>query len=219
MLRYLNHPYELLGVVVAVVLGLFGHNLAQAWAAYALGDREPVRQGYGELKPSRQLDPFGAVCCALVVAGWGFPAAVPITSRFRRQRVRATVALLAGPLYLLVLTALAVLLVAHVDSVHLVDFSTAAAVSAAGLFVTSCLPIPPLSGGRLLFLYAPTSPGWNRARYQLTETQTGVLVALAILLAPSLFSALPDVVGELAGPLVRALARAEHAPLLPLLYP
>lgn len=214
MLRYLSHPYELVGVIVAVALGLFGHNLAQAWTAYALGDHEPVRQGYGSLTPSRQLDAFGAVSVALAYFGWGFAAAVPITVRFRRSRPRAAIALAAGPVYLLALTAVAVLLLSHANNAHLSEFSQYAAVSAAGLFITSCIPIPPLTGGRLLFMFAPTSPGWTRAKYRLTETQAGVLIALAILLLPVFFTALPNVVDELAGPLLRGLARAENAPLL-----
>lgn len=214
MLHYLSHPYELLGVIVAVVLGLLGHNLAQAWTANAVGDPDPVRRGFGSPAFSRQLEPFGAVSVALAFWGWGFPAPVPIAARFRRHRPRATVALLAGPLYLLILTALAVLLMAQASSGHFIEFSAAASASAAGLFVTSCLPIPPLTGGRLLFLYAPTSPGWVRARYRLVETQAGVLIALAILLLPILFTALPNVVSELAGPLVRGLAHLENAPVI-----
>ncbi len=214
MLHHLSHPYQLLGVVVAVAVGLFGHNVAQAWAAKLFGLPGPVRAGYGGLTPARQLDPFGVVCSALVHYGWGFPAAVPLIPRFRRERARSAAALVAGPLFLLVLCGGFLLILRSSTSGHLVEFCAYGAVSAAGLCVTSCLPIPPLSGGWLLFLYAPVSPGWARARYQLTETQAGALIALAILLIPSVFPALPDVVGQLAGPLVRGLASLLDAPRL-----
>lgn len=208
MLHHLGHPYALLGVVAAVVLGLFGHNIAQARTAQALGDGGPVRDGFGAFALKRQIDPLGAVAYVLVTFGWGFPAAVPIIARFRRQRVRATAALLAGPLFLLLVTFLAVAALRSASGAHLTEFLAFAATSSAGLFIASLIPIPPLTGGRILFLYAPTTAGWQKARYHLLETQTGPLIALAILLLPAVFPGLPDVVSELVNPLLRQLGRA-----------
>jgi len=212
VLHHLSHPYTLLGVLVAVVVGLFGHNLAQAWTARALGDSSAVRNGYGALDPQRHLEPLGVVCVLLVHFGWGFPAPVPLPTRFRRERTRVAVALAAGPVFLLGLTALAVLLLRAArdqPTGHLFEFGAGAALSAAGLFITSCLPVPPCAVGRIVFLYAPYTPGWQQARYRLVETPMGPLIVLAVLLLPVIFTLLPDVVGQLSGPLVRALARAE----------
>lgn len=213
MLRYLGHFYQLLAVVVTVFVGLLGHNLVQAWVAVRLGDREPARQRFTRLDLRKHLEPLGAVAVFLAYFGWGFAAAVPITARFRRQRGRATVALASGPLFLLGWTygMVALLRLAErTTNVHLGEFAVYAATTSAGLFVLSLLPVPPLTGGRLLFLYAPTSPGWQRARYRLTETTAGPLIALAIVLLPVLFPLLPDIVGELADPLLRALGHSLH---------
>ncbi|HVV30883.1 MAG TPA: M50 family metallopeptidase [Mycobacteriales bacterium] len=208
MLHYLGDPYELLGVIVASVLCLGGHNLAQVWAARLLGDREPARQGFAQLTSKRHVEPLGVVAFALCHFGWGFAAPVPITVRFRRQRSRAAICLLAGPACLFLLTLLFTWWATHARSEHWAEFTVYAAMSSAGWFITSCLPIPPATGGRLVFLYAPATPGWQRARYWLTEGQTGALIVLAVLLLPILFNGLPNVVDELARPLLRNLASA-----------
>jgi len=208
VLRYLAHPTQLLGVVIAVVVGLLGHNLAQVYAARALGNAEPIRQGYGTPKPQRHLEALGIVAALLAYHGWSFSAPVPIEARFRRQRPRATISLLSGPAFLLLLTFGAVVLLRTLNQGRVGEGAAAAAVTSAGLLVMSLLPIPPLTGGRVLFLYAPTSPSWQRARYQLGETQTGALIALAILLLPVVFQGLPDIVGQLAVPILRSVGRA-----------
>ena len=205
MLRYLGMPSTLLGTLLAVAIGLFGHNLVQAWAARALGDRTAVREGFGTLT-WRQLDPLGVVAFVLTYNAWGFAAAVPMDLR-QHRRTRAVVALLSGPVFLLALTGA---FAAGYD--NLADqggFGArvlfAAAVCSAGLFVTSLIPVPPLALGRALWLYAPARGGWATARYRLEEDNLGRLIALAVLLLPVLITALPDLVGELVTPLLRDL--------------
>lgn len=204
MLRYLAHPYQLAGVLVVVVLGLFAHNLAQAFTARMLGDLTAARSGWLRVSPGKQLDPLGLVAVALVPFGWGFSAAVPMNTRFLRRRARPVIALLAGPAALFLLLVASVALVRTAGSQRqLSEFALFAANSAAGLCVVSLLPFPPLALGRALALFAPRTIGWQRARYQLEETPTGRLVALGVLLLPIVFAGLPDIVGQLASPLLR----------------
>lgn len=210
MLRELAHPDLLLGFAVAVLVGLFGHNLAQAWTARALGDRTPVREGFARPR-WRQLEALGVVAAALTVGAWGFPSKVPVETRFRRSRRRAVVILLAGPVVLLVLTLVGVALTkaAHPGDGHTSLFAyhvvSAYTISIGGLTIMSLLPFPPLALGRALWMWAPTSPGWSRARLSLEEESIGSIIAFAILLLPLLFSSLPDVVGQLEPPLLRHL--------------
>ena len=212
MLHHLAHPYTLIGVVVAVFVGLLGHNLAQAATARVLGDGTAARQGWLKLSLSRQVNPFGAVAALLVSYGWSFLAPVPMATRFRRERPRTAAALLAGPVFLFLLLVLGLLGLRGATSgggrAHLAEMTGAFAFSVAGLLITSLLPVPPLTGGRLFFLYAPPSPGWQRARQQLEGTQLGVVIALGVLLLPVAFPSFPDVVGQLAEPLWRNLGRA-----------
>ena len=41
--------------------------------------------------------------------------------------------------------------------------------------VISLLPLPPLEGGRLLFLFTPKTLGWQKAEYQLAERNIGLV--------------------------------------------
>ena len=203
MLRYLAHPYQLAGVVSAVAVALFGHNLAQAWLARALGDRTPGRAGFLGLAPARQLDPLGVIAAALTYYGWGFSAAVPVATRPARWRPRAALALMAGPVvpFVLAIAYDGLLRASHGSASQ--QFAISGLLASGGLCVTSLLPFPPLAMGRVLFLYAPTTPGWQRARYQLEETATGRLIAFGVLMLPVVFSSLPDIVGQLTVPLLR----------------
>ncbi|HEX7354822.1 MAG TPA: hypothetical protein VF288_08330 [Mycobacteriales bacterium] len=209
MLRELAHPDLLLGLVIAVLVGLFGHNLAQAWTARALGDRTAERAGFGRPR-WRQLEPLGVVAAALTVGAWGIPSKVPVATHFRRSRTRAVAILLAGPVFL-VLVSLAGVAVTQAalptpgSSAFAYQVARAFTISIGGLTVMSCLPFPPLALGRALWMWAPTSPGWSRARLALEEESIGTIIAFAVLLLPLLFSGLPDVVGQLEPPLLRHL--------------
>lgn len=210
MLRELAHPDYLLGLVLAVLVGLFGHNLAQAWAARALGDPTAAREGF--LRPRwRQLEPLGVVAAALTVGAWGFPSKVPVETRFRRARPRAAAILLAGPVVLVLLTLVGVGVSQAVAPAGLNSgaFAYHAAVaystSIGGLTVVSLLPFPPLALGRALWMWAPTTAAWSRARLALEEESIGSIIAFAILLLPVLFTGLPDVVGQLEPTLLRHL--------------
>ncbi len=207
MLRYLAQPAPLLGLVIAVVVGLLGHNLSQAWAARALGDPGAIRSGFGRVD-RQQVDVLGLVACVLTVAAWGFAAPVPVETRFRARRGRTTAALLAGPLFLLVLTAVADAATRPSVDGFALRVATATTVCSAGLLVTSLLPFPPLALGRALWQYLPTTAGWSTARFRLQEDNLGRLIAFGILMLPLVFGAFPDVVGEFVTPLLSHLSPA-----------
>lgn len=209
MLRYVLHGWTLLGYVVAVVVGLGGHNLVQTFGAAALGDRRPLREGFARWTP-RQLDPLGTVTTVLTHGAWGWAGAVPVEARFPRLRFRAALSLLLGPAYLFGLTVAAGAVYVHaaregsglqllLRPSGLQQASLAAFVCCAGLCVVSLAPFPPLALGRALWLYAPTTPGWQRARYAFEEEAVGSLVGFAFLMLPLVFTSFPDVVGRLAG--------------------
>lgn len=197
MLRSLLHGWALLGFAVTVVVGLAGHNLLQAWGARLLGDRGPVREGYGRLGRI-QLDPLGTVTAVLTAGAWGWAAPVPMDVRFRKQRARAAAALLLGPAYLFGLTVgvEAVVVHAHLDP-RLLEAFLAALSCSAGLLIVSLAPFPPLALGRALWLYAPTTPKWQRAKYSVQEESLGSLIAFGFLMLPLMFTGLPDAVGRL----------------------
>jgi membrane-associated protease RseP (regulator of RpoE activity) len=73
--------------------------------------------------------------------------------------------------------------------------------------VLAILPMPPLDGGKLVFLVAPRSSGWQKVRFRLDEENWGMLVLLLFGL-PVLFRRLilVAIVGSIVDPLVRLIA-------------
>lgn len=200
MLYQLRHVGALLGIVVALLVGLLAHDAAQTVVAGAGGDRTPREQGRLRLPLRHHVDVFGAV--AAVIAGWGWGSPVPLDLRWRARRRRVALALLAGPAAYLVLTVLGVLLVRTVGPEQLLGefpgrFLAALTWTWGALFIISLLPVPPLDGGRILLVLAPPTPGWQRARFQLEERNVGVALALAVVLLPRLFAGFPGVVEQL----------------------
>lgn len=211
MLYDLAHPLTLLGVVLALLIGVTAHNLAQAWVARALGDSTPHLRGFATLNPRRHVNIYGLIAMLIVRYGWGFAEPVPMRDRYWTRRTRISIALAAGPLSYLVLCVLAVAALRGALSAGLPNgqqIAEGAAETLAGLFVVSMLPVPPLDLGRIILTLAPPTHGWQQARYQLEERNLGMVIVLAVLLLPTLLPVLPSVVGELSGPLLTHLASA-----------
>ncbi|HWL35233.1 MAG TPA: site-2 protease family protein [Frankiaceae bacterium] len=198
MLFLLRYPADLLGVAIALLVGVVLHAVAQAAAARAFGDRLPAANGRLSLDPRRHFEPFGIIVMLISGIGWNKP--VPLQEpRFRGGRSRYLMAILAGPLANLVLAVLGLVALRLVAPGELLeaDFgategSTLGAVLAyrfalvnAAIGVLTLLPIPPLDGARILWLYAPKTHGWQNARYQLEERNIGL--GIVVLLSLPLF--------------------------------
>jgi hypothetical protein len=221
VLFHLAEPTALLGILLALVIGVYAHDTAQVYAAKLLGDPSARRSGRltAGLLPAR-VGPFSAVSMVLVGNGWTEP--IRMNEVWRKRRFHISAALLAGPLAYLLLAFGAVAALAALShpghifdgsrvievgrvggfGAHLLDWM---AITFSSMFVLSLIPIPPTDGGRVLFLLAPTSQGWKNAHYKLTESHLGVILVLVILLLPVLFQGLPDIVGQLTPPLLHGL--------------
>ena len=219
MLFLLRYPAAFLGVAVALVVAVVVHSLAQAAAARAFGDRLPATNGRLNPDPRRHLEPFGIIVMLISAIGWNKP--VPLQEpRFRGGRTRYLLAILAGPFANLVVGVLALVglryaappLLLTVDPISGAGrplgpaLLFALAVVNVAVAVLTLLPIPPLDGARILWLYAPQTPGWRNARYQLEERNFGV--AIVVLLSLPLFSG-----NGLLRSLVVAIAEAILAPI------
>jgi Zn-dependent protease len=195
VLYLLRRPAELLGVALALLIGVVAHSLAQAAAARGLGDRMPAASGRLNPDPRRHFDPFGVIVMLVSGVGWNKP--VPLQEpRFKGTRGRYVLAILAGPAANLVLATLALvglrlLGTAALDSVdprlfppdgflRTVVFEIAVVNSALGLL--SLIPLPPLDGARILWVLAPKSHGWRQARYHLEERNIGLGICVVLFL-------------------------------------
>lgn len=143
-------PIIFLVLVGAFLSGLILHNLVQARLLARLGDDAALRAGFGALEPPAQLTLLGVLWYLLF--GFGLPRTVPLRLTGRR----AVLALLAGPLTLL-LWALLLMVVKQVQQTYatgadVVGQGLDKAALASGLHALYFLvPLPPLDGGRALW--------------------------------------------------------------------
>ena len=197
MLYALAEPLSFVILVASFVVAVTLHGWVQGVLSARLGGRSALPPGATRPDPRRHIDPFGAIAAAIAGVGWARP--VELASRVSRRA-----------LFLVVLAGVAVN--AAVGFAALVGFrllgAVAPGVSSAYLqrgveggdlvaralllfglmnvFVAalSLVPMPPLDGGRLLFAVAPSTAGWQRAKYYLVDQNIGIAVLLALLLIP-----------------------------------
>ncbi|MFL6129188.1 MAG: hypothetical protein ACJ73E_08980 [Mycobacteriales bacterium] len=195
MLRALGTPLAFLGLLVGFLLALVIQAYVQASTARALGDRPAFRR-LGGIRPV--LDPFGAVAAALGGVGWGMTPEIPL-----RSRGRLALALLSGPVAVIVTGMLALLgfvllggpasalpgagpgaVLRGMQGSAGPVFFLSLALELLGMAALALVPLPPLPGWRLLELASTGSVGWQRAREYLVEKNLGVLALLILLILP-----------------------------------
>jgi hypothetical protein len=221
VLFHLAEPAALLGIILALLVGIFAHDAAQVGAARLAHDPLPARSGRLTGPPTTRVSPFSAV--SMIIAGNGWAEPIAMNDVWRKRRFHVSAAILAGPLAYLVLTAAALGAYVAVSEPAFIEQGDRTiriglqggfgaklllwmALTFASMFILSLVPVPPTDGGRVLFLLAPATPGWRNANDKLANNNIGVVILLAILLLPVLFTGFPSVVDQLVGPLLRGLA-------------
>jgi len=172
-----NLPIYLMRIPV-MLLALTVHETAHGWAAYKLGDPTARNLGRLTLNPLKHLDPIGTICMILFGFGWAVP--VPINTRhFKNGRRDMALSAAAGPASNLLLGFLGVFLyclfvklfwqplatgnvMAYVVMLFLNVFYT----MNISFAVFNLLPIPPLDGSRLLFVFLPPRLYFGLMRYE-----------------------------------------------------
>lgn len=233
MLYALRYPFSFGVLVVTFVLAMVVRGGVQRLIS---GRRQPAwvrantkRRRSTWLKP--YLDPYGFIAVLLGGIGWGI--AVETGDPRSRSRGRQLLQLIAGPL---VLTGLGIGMLAIFRAVsgiagpqrslfavmtgsawartnahYALPFGQVAlflaGVEFVALGIVAIMPIPPLDGGKLLFLLVPRKGFWQKARYRLDEENWGVLLLL-ILALPILFRrlALVAALAHIVDPLVRSVS-------------
>ena len=211
MLYALRYPFSFGVLVLAFVLGLSAHGIAQRLAS---GQRRPAwakrltrRAGLRWLKPF--VDPYGCIAAAIGGPAWGPPVDVPAVRG--RPSGKVVAQLLAGPIVLVGLGFAALagfrawtgelphhagilqaayhgeLFVAYPSHIHYEFGYGQIALLLAGvewlaMGVLAIMPLPPLDGGKLLFAVAPKTLGWQKARFRLDDENWGVLILLVLAL-------------------------------------
>lgn len=164
----------ILFTIIVVVFSLSFHEMSHAFMSYKLGD--PTARNFGRisLNPARHLDPIGTICMMLFGFGWAKP--VPANPRyFKNPRKGMAITAAAGPVSNLILafSALIIWILAYrflpvpieiaddtVFGQKLLYFFTELMyyfhILNLYLAVFNLLPIPPLDGSKIIYLFLPS---------------------------------------------------------------
>ncbi len=169
---------EILAVLVIIFLILPFHEWAHAQTAHLLGDKGIKQRGRLSLNPLSHIDPVGALAMLFIGFGWAKP--VPVDARyFKNPKVGMAITAFMGPVANLI-AALAGLFVFHTLWCIVPTFFTAGGFGSyvlaflqfyiivnVNLAVFNLLPIPPLDGSKILFVFLPDKAVMFFYRYQM----------------------------------------------------
>ena len=171
---------QLVGSIIALVVGLTFHEFSHAAVADSLGDHRPRAMGRLTLNPLPHIDPLGAIM--LVVAGFGWAKPVMINpAALRNGRTGLAMVAAAGPIANVVVAVLAAVLFRVLDLAGLGGTTVMMIIAWVVLLnmvlaVFNLLPIPPLDGYNVALAFLPPRQALFLSRYG----QYGIFVLLAL---------------------------------------
>ena len=177
---------EIAAILIIIFLVLPFHEWAHAFTASKLGDTSVKYRGRLTLNPLAHIDPFGAL--ALLLFGFGWAKPVPVDPRyFKKPKLGMAIVALMGPVANIV-AAIAGGLILNALIKFAPDFLKGDFGQYVYLFfsfyvtinvrlaVFNLLPIPPLDGSKILFLFLPDR--WVAKFYHYQQIISVVLIAL-----------------------------------------
>ena len=182
---FLQSPEAILGIAIALVIGITFHEFSHAFTADQLGDHRPRAMGRVSLNPIRHIDPLGAIFFAIAGFGWGKPVMVNAYALRPGPMGMALVAV-AGPIANLVVAIVLavlyrVLAIGGLDAGLVPRVIEYAVVFNLALGIFNLLPIPPLDGYNLVLPFLP--PRWQYTIQR--NLQWGFLLLLLLVILPN----------------------------------
>ena len=175
---------EIVGIAVALVVGITFHEFSHAFIADVLGDHRPRALGRVTLNPVAHIDPIGAVFFLVAGFGWGKPVPVNVYA-LRPGRIGMAIVAAGGPVANVVVAIVAAVLyrVMALGGAEGIVIETAFAVVFFNILLAifNLIPIPPLDGYNVLLAFLPPRTAFVVQRY----AQYGILVLLLLVVIPN----------------------------------
>ncbi len=194
---------QIVGIAVALVVGITFHEFSHAFIADQLGDHRPRALGRVTLNPVAHIDPIGALVFVVAGFGWGRPVPVNVYA-LRPGRIGMAMVAAGGPAANVIVAVAGaviyrVLEISGVDGFGL-DLAFWIVLYNLLLAIFNLLPIPPLDGYNVLLAFLPPRTAFTVQRY----APYGVIVLLLLVFMPGsplgvMFSAVRSLTGVLTG--------------------
>ncbi len=174
-----------------VLLSLSLHEMAHGYVADKLGDPTAKNLGRLTLNPVKHLDPIGFIC--MLLFGFGWAKAVPINTRyFKKPRRDMALSAAAGPVSNVILAFIFALLLKvfyillpslPIDNITLLYLIQTFLILGIQLNITlavfNLLPVPPLDGSRILYVFLPPKYYFGVMKYE-RYISIGIMILLLL---------------------------------------
>lgn len=174
---------QIIGIAVALVVGITFHEFSHAFIADQLGDHRPRALGRVSLNPVAHIDPMGALVFVLAGFGWGKPVPVNVYA-LRPGRVGMAMVAAGGPIanVIVAVSAAVVFRALEIGGIggFALDVVFFIVLYNLLLAIFNLLPIPPLDGYNVLLAFVPPRTAFAIQRY----APYGVIVLLLLVFLP-----------------------------------
>jgi Zn-dependent protease len=195
---------QVVGIAVALVVGITFHEFSHAFLADQLGDHGPRARGRVSLNPMRHIDPVGALVFVMAGFGWGRPVQVNVYA-LRPGPIGMAIVAAGGPTANIIVAIVAAVVFRVLDMVGIGGFALELSLWIVFfnlvLAFFNLLPIPPLDGYNALLAFLPPKAAFTVQRW----APYGIILILLLVFIPgSPLGLLFDLVRLLTGILIGA---------------
>ncbi len=194
--QFLLTLYSYILMIPAALIAITFHEVSHGYMSFKLGDPTARNLGRLTLNPIKHLDIFGLICMVLFRFGWAKP--VPVNARYyKKPRRDMALVAAAGPIANILLGFIGVIFVNIVGLIPVPEDGTTAyylaytvynffylfALLNINLAIFNLIPVPPLDGSRIFYIFLPTKFYFGIMKYE-----RYIMIAMLVLMYLGVFS-------------------------------